>query len=215
MLRAVLWDLDGTILDTTELILSSYRHAFAKILRREISDDSALANFGEPLANVMSKYSIERAEELMQCYREHNHKHHDKQIRPFAGIHDALANLARRGYRQAVVTSKTEWLSLQGLKLFGLDGFFEEVVGFESTSEHKPSSAPALEALKRLGFAPEQSVFVGDSLADCLCAKSAKIPFLFAEWGPNPCALGDERADFYLKDPRDILHVLPEKGAIF
>jgi len=212
MIKAVLWDLDGTILDTTELILLSYRHAFSSVLKREISDEEALANFGEPLRAVMTRYSTERAEELMDCYRDHNHEHHDNFVEPFPGILDALANIERRGFKQVIVTSKTEWLSRRGLELFGLTKFFEEVVGFESSEEHKPAPGPAIEALRRLKILPEEAVFVGDSSADFHCASAAGIPFAFALWGPNPEALGGEVPEFTLTDPRDILHVIPPKG---
>ncbi|MCK5833536.1 HAD-IA family hydrolase [bacterium] len=212
MIKAVLWDLDGTILDTTELILLSYRHAFATVISREIEDKESLSNFGEPLISVMTRYSPKHAEALMNAYRDHNHKHHDNYIEPFAGIIDALANIKRRGFKQAIVTSKTEWLSRRGLKLFELLGYFDEIVGFESTEEHKPLPAPALETIRRMKVLPSDVLFVGDSLADCLCAEKAGIKFVFVKWGPNPDALGEKIPDYSIDDPRDILYLLPEVG---
>lgn len=212
MIKAVLWDLDGTILDTTELILESYRYAFRKVLKAEIGDDEAIANFGRTLSDVMNSYSPEKAEALMQSYRDYNQKHHDKKIRPFPGILDALANVRRRGFEQTVVTSKTEWLSKRGLDLFELSIYIDEVIGFESTKLHKPAGEPAIEALKRLKIQPEEALFIGDSSADAGCAKDAGVAFVAALWGPNPDFAMNCEAWAKIEDPRDVLHLIPEKG---
>jgi len=212
MTKAVLWDLDGTILDTTELILESYRYAFSKILKREISETEAIANFGRTLADVMSGYSPEKAEVLIESYREYNHKNHDRSIRPFPGIIDALANVQRRGFKQAVVTSKTEWLSRKGLKLFDLEDYFDEIIGFESTELHKPDGAPVLEALKRLRVSPDEAIFIGDSAADAGCAQNADVRFVTVTWGPNSEFIENCNAWTRIEDPRDVLHIIPEKG---
>jgi pyrophosphatase PpaX len=212
MIKAVLWDLDGTILDTTELILESYRYAFRKVLKAEIDEKEALANFGRTLFDAMNLYSPENAETLIECYREYNHKHHDKKIRPFPGIMDALANVRRRGFEQAVVTSKTEWLSKRGLELFALDGYIDEIIGFESTKEHKPKGDPAIEAMKRFKIKPDEAIFVGDSSADEGCAKDAGVAFVAALWGPNINFVENCEAWAKIEDPRDVLHLIPEKG---
>jgi pyrophosphatase PpaX len=212
LIKAVLWDLDGTILDTTELIFGSYRYALKKILSIEVSDVEMLSNFGEPLINVMSKYSTDRMDDLIESYREFNLKYHDDFVAPFPGIVDVLANIARRGFKQAIVTSKTERLSRHGLNLFGLDGYFETIVGVESTDAHKPAPDPAIEGLKRLDVAPDEAIFIGDSRVDYLCAGGANVPFVFALWGPNPGAIDRNKADFAIEDPRDVLYIIPERG---
>ncbi len=212
MIKAVLWDLDGTILDTTELILGSYKFAFREVLQVEIGDEEAIANFGRTLSDVMNGYSEEKALELIESYRNYNHEKHDETIRPFPGIIDALANVQRRGFDQAVVTSKTEWLSRRGLGLFDLDGYIDEIVGYESTELHKPNGDPIEEALRRLKLAPEEAVFIGDSEADVSCSANAGVKFVTALWGPNPDFMRECKSWMKIEDPRDILHLIPEKG---
>lgn len=212
MIKAVLWDLDGTILDTTELILGSYKFAFKEILRVEIGDEEAISNFGRTLSDVMSGYSEDKAEQLIECYRDYNHRMHDDMIHPFPGIIDALANVKRRGFDQAVVTSKTEWLTKRGLELFDLKEYFDEIVGYESTELHKPESAPIEEALKRLKWDSDDAIFVGDSAADIGCADNAGVKFVAALWGPNTELMLSCESWKKIEDPRDILHIIPEKG---
>ena len=211
MIRCVLWDNDGTILDTTELILESYIRAIEGVLGIEATAEEALAQFGKPLRDVMELYSVERAEELMDAYRDHNHEFHDEMIRPFPGILDALANVRRRGLAQGVVTSKTEWLTRQGLELFGLEGYIQELVGFESTEGHKPGPEPVLEALKRLDIDNGEALFIGDSEADAFCAQNAGVDFAFARWGPNPNLAEELPARWIFDDPRDVLRVIPDR----
>jgi len=212
MIKAVLWDLDGTVLDTTELIMGAYRYAFEKNRMGDISKDEALSNFGKPLIDVMPKFDADRADELIDSYLEYAEKKHDELVRPFPGIVDALANIARRGFEQAIVTSKTEQFSRHGLELFGLAGYFKTIIGVESTKAHKPAPAPALEGLNRLKVAPDEAIFIGDSQVDRLCAKAAGIPFVFALWGPNPKAVNRSDADYSIADPRDVLNIVPRKG---
>lgn len=212
MIDAVLWDLDGTILNTTRLILGSYRFAFERILGLEIEDEEALRNFGRPLAEVMREFSEDRCEELIDAYREFNHAEHDAAIVPYAGILDALANIKRRGLLQALVTSKTEWLAKKGLEIFELDGYFTTIVGLESTDKHKPKPEPVLKALERLDIPAERAIFVGDSIVDSLCAYGAGVRFAHARWGPIHDGNSDLRADWKIDDPRDILYLLPKKS---
>jgi len=211
MIEALLWDLDGTILDTSDLIFNSYRFAFEKILKKNVSDDETLQHFGKPLEHVMISYSSDRSRELVEAYREYNLSNHDSSVHPFPGIRDTLSNLQRQRFRQVVVTSKTVQLASWGLELFDLKQYIETVIGLESTDMHKPSPEPALEALKWLRMQPNNVLFVGDSETDYKCAHSAGIAFIAAMWGPNPGRMSEIDADFKIEDPRDLLHIVPQR----
>jgi len=210
-IKAVFWDLDGTILNTTELILGSYRFAFKKILARELNSEEVLINFGRPLSEVMNEYSKEKANDLVDSYREYNIEKHDDLIVPFPGIYDAIANTYRRGFKQAIVTSKTEWLSDHGLKLFDLRQYFETIVGVEATEKHKPCPEPLIEAMRLLEVESSEAIYIGDSIFDAKCADGADVLFASAEWGPNSVAREKITPKWRLDDPRDILRVLPSK----
>jgi pyrophosphatase PpaX len=208
-ITTVIWDLDGTILDTTDVIFASYKYAFKKVLDKEVSDENVLAQFGKTLYDAMGEMCPERANELVDAYRDHNHAHHDEMITPFPGVADALANTHRRGFYQAIATSKTEWLSRHGLKLFDLEKYFNEVVGYESSKKHKPNPEPILTALEKLKAEPNEAIYIGDSVADAECADNAGVHFVAALWGPNPEEMKKAKAIAKIKDPRDILHIIP------
>jgi pyrophosphatase PpaX len=183
---AVLFDLDGTLIDSIELILSSMRHAFAKCQRPVPTDAEWLTGVGTPLPTMFRNYVTEDAHvaELIAAYREHQMAHHDALVRCYAEVADMLSALAGRGHPMAVVTSKSDALARRGLEYAGILQFFESIVGFDSTTRHKPHPEPVLTALDRLGYEPCEAAFVGDSVHDVEAGNAAGVVTVAALWGP-------------------------------
>lgn len=182
--EVVLFDLDGTLIDTIDLILASMQHATRTILGEALPDRVLLHNVGVPLAVQMREFDVDRAEELLSSYREHNALVHDELVGEYPGTEDGLAALADEGYRLAVVTSKSKPVALRGLAAFGLERFFETVVAYEDTDIHKPEPEPLLEAARRLGVPIERCAYVGDSPHDMNAAIAAGAVPVAALWGP-------------------------------
>jgi pyrophosphatase PpaX len=185
VLRATLFDFDGTLVDTTELIYQSMRHATGEILGREIPREILLANVGQPLPRQMELIDAARAEALLESYRLHNEEHHDALIQEFPGVEDALARLRASGVWIAVVTSKRRFSVEMALKSFpGLGEVVDRFVTMEDTVEHKPNPAPLLKGLEFLGeVPPEEAAYVGDSPFDVAAAKAAGITSVAVSWG--------------------------------
>jgi pyrophosphatase PpaX len=185
VLRAALFDFDGTLVDTTELIYQSMRHATGEVLGREIPREILLANVGQPLPRQMELIDAERAEALLESYRLHNEEHHDALIQEFPGVEDALARLRASGVWIAVVTSKRRFSVEMALKSFpGLGEVVDRFVTMEDTVEHKPNPAPLLKGLEFLGdIPPEEAAYVGDSPFDVAAAKAAGITSVAVSWG--------------------------------
>jgi pyrophosphatase PpaX len=185
VLRAALFDFDGTLVDTTELIYQSMRHAADEVLEREIPRDTLMANVGQPLPRQMELLDAKRAEELLESYRLHNEEHHDALIQEFPGIERNLARLRAGGVRVAVVTSKRRPSVEMALKTFpGLGEVMDRFVTMEDTAEHKPNPAPLLKGLEFLGdVPPEEAAYVGDSPFDVVAAKAAGITSVAVSWG--------------------------------
>jgi pyrophosphatase PpaX len=183
---AVLFDLDGTLIDSIELILSSMRYAFSKCRRAVPSDAEWLTGIGTPLPTMFRNYVAEEAHiaELIAAYREHQMAHHDALVRCYTEVAEMLAVLAGRGHRLAVVTSKSDALARRGLEHAGILHFFESIVGFDSTTRHKPHPEPVLTALRRLGYEPFEAAFVGDSVHDVEAGNAAGVVTVAALWGP-------------------------------
>ena len=180
----VLFDLDGTVVDSGAMILASFQHATRTVLSREIPDHELLAAVGGPgLREQMEAIDADRVEELIEVYSTHNAGLHGE-LRPCAGIRDALEELWAEGRRLGVVTAKRRTtLALAFEVLPELGRFFEVTVGAEDTVRHKPSPDPLLRALELLDAAAEDAVYVGDSPFDIRAAKAAGVGSIAVTWG--------------------------------
>jgi pyrophosphatase PpaX len=185
VLRAALFDFDGTLVDTTELIYQSMRHATGEILEKDLPREILLANVGQPLPRQMELIDAERAEALLESYRLHNEEHHDALIQEFPGVEKSLARLRSADVKVAVVTSKRRFSVEMALKNSpGLGEVVDRFVTMEDTTEHKPHPAPLLKGLEFLGGVPrEEAAYVGDSPFDIAAAKAASITSVAVSWG--------------------------------
>ena len=213
MLKATLFDFDGTLVDTTELIFQSLRHAAGEVLGREIPRETLMANVGQPLPRQMELIDAERAEALLESYRLHNDEHHDVLIGEFPGVERNLARLRAGGLRVAVVTSKRRFSVTMALKTFpGLGEVVDRFVTMEDTAEHNPHPAPLLKGLEFLGnVPPEEAAYVGDSPFDVAAAKAAGITSVAVSWGAfSEDTLRSAEPDHLVEDIDSAVNVLLE-----
>lgn len=183
-LRVVLFDFDGTVIDTVDLIKASFRHTIQRVLGRTLPDEVLIHNLGMPLAEQMRIFSPEKEEELIAVYREHNRAHHDGMVKEFPGVRDALERLRAAGLKLGLVTSKSRELTQRGMSLFDMKRLFDAAVHMEDTERHKPHPEPVAEALRRLKTDPAQAVFVGDSPHDIVAGNRAGAMTIAVLWGP-------------------------------
>jgi pyrophosphatase PpaX len=180
----VLFDLDGTLIDSGAIIVASMRHAATTVLGREIPEEQLKAAVGGPgLIAQMRALDESRVDELVDAYRAHNEPLH-ADLEPCAGIEDALRALRDEGRRMGIVTAKrhaTVRLAFEVLPQ--LEEFFEVVIGADDTERHKPHPDPILAALDRLGARPEDTAYVGDSPFDVAAAKAAGVTAVAVGWG--------------------------------
>jgi len=183
--RAVLFDLDGTLIDSVPLIVESMRYAFAGRARAPTTAEW-VARIGTPLDGMIRLWAEDEADvvELKARYKRHQLEHHDARMRAFAGVPELLARLRARGTALAVVTSKIEPSARRSLAFLGLEQHFHAVVGLESTARHKPDPEPVRHALSRLGVSPGEAAFVGDSPHDVLAGNGAGVATVAGLWGP-------------------------------
>jgi len=184
-LRAVFFDLDGTILDTRDLILDSMQYAYIKVLGKDTlpSEDELLSLVGIPLREQMERFSPENSEALFEAYLENNSRAPDSMLKGFSGTAATLTLLRESGFRLAVVTSKRHSPAMEGLERMGLADYFEFVLGADNTTEHKPKPGPLLDAAKIMELAAHECCYVGDSPYDMLAARSANMFAIGALWG--------------------------------
>jgi pyrophosphatase PpaX len=206
----VLFDLDGTLIDSGEIILSSFRHATKTVLAREIPDDVlAAAVGGSNIHEQMRAFDEERVDELVRVYREHNEPLHDDLV-AFEGIERVLEQLKAEGRRLGIVTAKRRKTVDLAFAILPLERYFDTVVTSEQTRHHKPHPEPVLTALERLGTSPEKAAFVGDSPFDMGAGKAAGVFTVAVGWGKiHPVErLRETGADAVVHSPDELLDVL-------
>ena len=212
MLSAVLFDLDGTLVDTTEMIHQSMKHATSSVLGREdIPRETLLANVGQPLPRQMELIDTESADLLLEAYRSHHEQHHDALIREFPGVEEGLARLRSAEIKVGVVTSKRRLSVEMALEIFpGLRNAVDRFVTLEDTTEHKPHPEPLSRALELLGGIPkERAAYVGDSPFDVEAAKSAHLTSVAVSWGAfSEGTLQAAEPDYLVPDIQSAVDVL-------
>jgi pyrophosphatase PpaX len=195
--RAILFDLDGTLVDTTDLILRCFSHCWQTVYGLEHSREALIATFGIPLSEAMRRLTREPTiadlavneemiERLLIEYRSFNIAHHDSLAQPFKDTCRVIEELRARGYLIGVVTSKGRELATRGLKLCSLDGLIDAAVFLEDTSIHKPNPEPILAALEKLNTRADCAAYVGDSCHDMIAGRRAEVRTIAALWGPYP-----------------------------
>ena len=171
-IKGVLFDLDGTLIDTNELIFQSFEYALDTVLHTSVPRHLLTFTFGKPLQQIMQELGGPQAEPLRQAFVEYTLAHED-QISLFPGVEDALRQLKALEIGTALVTSRLYRGAQRDLDLFQLAGYFDVFITPESTQHHKPHPEPAQKALAALQLAPQQTIFVGDSSHDLQCGKAA------------------------------------------
>lgn len=184
--RAVLFDLDGTLIDTIELILSSFRFSTASVLGEALPDDVLLRDVGTPLVKQMASISPEHAEELVRVYRAHNAIHHDTMAAEYPGTAAALRAIRDAGYPVGVVTSKFAVGARRGIRLFNLERHIDVIVGADDVEIHKPDPYPLRRGAELLGMELAECAYVGDSPHDMAAAVAGGAVSVAALWGPFP-----------------------------
>lgn len=173
-IRGVLFDLDGTLIDTIDLIIKAFEHSFAVCLNRQMPRSELVKYFGLPLRDAMRRYAAaDQVEVLCTAYREFNQQYHDELIKPFVGVSETLSALQTRGIKMAVVTSKKVPMAQRGLQCMGLTAYMDTVIGCDICANHKPHPEPMEKALADLGLQAEECLCIGDSPFDLQSGRAA------------------------------------------
>jgi pyrophosphatase PpaX len=201
---AILFDLDGTLIDSVPLILESFHHSFVACGLPVPGAGELLRGIGTPLEAHFAHYATEATlvGRLVAHYREYNLAHHDTRITAFAGVRVMLDTIRALRVPIAVVTSKNRSTSERGLRISGLADLIDVIVPSDEVRRSKPHPEPVERALAMLGNRAERSLFVGDSLHDLHCGRAAGVRTAAALWGPFSRAhLAEGQPDYWVETP--------------
>jgi len=204
---AVLFDLDGTLVDSIGLLVESMEHAFDGRSRRPPVDEW-IAAIGTPLDAMLGAWADDDDDLtlLRARYREFQVAHHDARTTAYPGVVETVRALHAAGHPLAVVTSKMEAGARRSLKLIGVEECFTAVVGIDHTVKHKPEPEPVWHALSLLGgVSVQRALFVGDSTHDMKAGNAAGVVTAAALWGPfSRAQLEPARPQHWLTEMKEV-----------
>lgn len=205
-INTVLFDLDGTLIDTNELIISSFMHTLNHYYPEQYKREDVLAFMGPPLYDTFVQMDKERVHEMIDTYRTHNLSHHDELVTEFAGVFETVKWLHDQKYKLAIVTTKQINTVMLGLKLTKLDQFFDVIVAIDDVQHAKPHPEPVEKALVLLNAQSEEAVMVGDNHHDILSGKNAGTKTAGVAWSAKGREhIASYEPDVILEEMKDLI----------
>ncbi len=214
-IRTVLFDLDGTLIDSVRLILDSYHHTLATHGLPARSDEEWLRGVGTPLTTQFAEWRDDQGtvEAMIATYREYNLKHHDRMVTVYPGIVDAVRGIRETGARTGLVTSKNRLGALRGLTLVRLEAMMDVMVCADEVTNPKPHPEPVEKAMALLGADPATTVYVGDSIHDMLSGRAAGVHTVAVLWGPfGRSHLEGAKPDYWVETPGELVELVKACG---
>jgi pyrophosphatase PpaX len=208
----VLFDLDGTLINTNELIIASFLDTLKRYAPGRYGREDIVEWIGEPLRESFVRVDPERADEMVEAYRKHNLEHHDRFVEEYPGVFDTIRILHEQGMKLAVVTTKRRKTAEMGLKIGRLSPFFDVIVPLDEVSKAKPDPEPIHRALELLDSISEKTMMVGDSPSDIQAGKNAGTYTAGVAWAIKGAdVLRALAPDVMLETMPDLLNVLGVK----
>ncbi|MBO9608869.1 MAG: pyrophosphatase PpaX [Paenibacillaceae bacterium] len=209
MIETVLFDLDGTIVDTNELIIATFLQVLEGRSDRTYTREELVPHMGRPLLEQLRFFTgREDVAELVPLYREYNLARHDELVREFPHVREVVAALREGGIRLGVVTSKVRLTTDKGLKFCGLFDCMDAIVTFDDVDKPKPDPEGIVKAMQLLDANPETTLMVGDSQFDLLAAQAAGVKSAGVAWSlKGEAFLRQYKPDYMLHDMRDLLDI--------
>ncbi|MDP9249541.1 MAG: HAD-IA family hydrolase [bacterium] len=208
-ITTILFDLDGTLLDTTELIYQAMEHALANH-KYEVPERGLIAkHIGKPIHDMYLALTNTsgHTESLVQMHKEFQIKNVNLSV-TFPGTVETLKTLREKGYKLAIVTTRYRKTTDLALKETGITEFFDAVVCGDEASAFKPDPAPLFKALELLNEKPENAIMIGDSHMDILAGKSAGTKTVRVTYGFNQELVHEPEPDYFIEDIKDLLKIL-------
>ncbi len=214
-IAGVLFDLDGTLVDTVDLIVAGFQHATMAHLGYCIEPAAVKATIGRPLRECLTELAPELGDTLYDAYQDFNRQHHDTMIKEVPGVVAVLEELKRRGIAIGIVTSKRLVSAQRSLDRFDLAGHFDVLITQDDTTRHKPDPAPLLCGLQRLNLPASEVIYVGDAIHDIMAARAVPMRVAAVTWGAEERhILANLQPDWLIDDIAQLLEISNLQSAI-
>lgn len=211
-IRTLLFDLDGTLINTNDLIIASFLHTAETYAPGKYGREDVLQFIGPPLEESLRTINPEAdVEEMINTYRTHNHEHHDRLVEAYDGVVETLDKLKQAGFKLGIVTTKMRQTVDMGIKLTKIADKFETIVTLDDVTHAKPHPEPVVRAMNELDANPEETIMVGDNTHDIEAGKNAGTKTAGVAWTvKGRQVLDDLEPDYMLEHMSDILKIVME-----
>lgn len=181
-IQAVLFDLDGTLIDTNELIIQTFQTVLDERFPGKYSRETILPFLGPPLYETFQQVDPTQVDDLIDAYRKWNMENHDAMVQAFPGVVETLENLHARGIKLAIVSTKRNEMIERALNLMNVRQYFTAVIGLDDVKNAKPDPEPVQLALSKLEVKPGHALMVGDNFHDIVAARAAGVDSVAVAW---------------------------------
>ena len=211
-MKALLFDFDGTLLNTNDLILDTFMHVLDERLPGQFQREDCLRFIGPSLKETFDEITPGETEEMIAKYQQWNLAHHDELAKGYEGVVETLTQLKDMGIKIAIVSTKRRFSLERGIQLLGIEHLIEFYIGLDDVKNEKPDPEPVLLALEKLGVEKEEAMMIGDNYHDILAGKNAGVKTAGVSWSIK----GEEylqtfKPDYMLKHMQDLISIV--KGA--
>ena len=214
MKKYIIWDFDGTLANTNEIIIASWQASFRHFLGHELPVRDIEATFGETLMHTIPNFipGVE-VDEVINFYREFQDSHHDVyNVRLFDGVRELIEELRSRGCLIGIGTSRTAYSLGNYIRELGIEKLIDEIVTMEDVKRHKPHPETVTALLDKFGAEPGEAIMIGDTKFDIGCANAAGVDSVLVGWSHYVDEADMEAAGFAptyrIKTPKELLEII-------
>lgn len=208
MINTILWDFDGTLLNTNDVILESWQHTYEHYYGHKMPVEHITRCFGEPLLVTMAReFPDVPPKDSAEIYREYQKDIAYTWAKTIPGVFELVEYLRDKGYKQCIVTSRTTESTLRYLELFKKGYLFDGLVTCDDTDKHKPEPEPILLGLEKMGSANDEAIMIGDGVFDIKCANNAGVRSVLVGWritDSDKAVIADAVHDYEVETPEDL-----------
>ncbi|KZE36429.1 pyrophosphatase [Bhargavaea cecembensis] len=211
-IETILFDFDGTLFDTNDLIIETFMTVLGKHFPGRYAREDCLPFMGPPLRETFEELAPENVDQMMEEYVKWNLENHDRLTSEFPGVSDVLKKLKERGLKMAIVSTKRNKTIHRGLDLMDAEGVFEVVIGLDDVTHAKPHPEPLQKAMDALGADPATTLMVGDNSHDIEGGRNAGTLTAGVAWSAKGRAFMESlKPDYMLDAIEDLLEIADGK----
>ncbi len=207
--KALLFDFDGTLLDTNDLIIQTFMYILDERFPGQYSTQDCLKFIGPSLKQTFDEITPGETDSMIMKYKEWNTAHHDELVNSYDEVAETLEALHKEGIKLAIVSTKSREGLARGLKVLDVAHLFEVIIGSDDVTHVKPHPEPVLLALDKLGVKKEEAIMIGDNSHDIEGGKNAGVRTAGVAWSAKgESYLQQFNPDYMLHHMRDLLEIV-------